>query len=37
MTDTGVVCALPDRSATADIRKYQDPVVIRVRSSLASH
>jgi predicted CoA-binding protein len=29
MTDTGVVCALPDRSATADIRKYQDPVVIR--------
>jgi uncharacterized protein len=29
MTDGGVVCALPDRSAAADIRKYQDPVVIR--------
>ncbi len=29
MTDNGVVCALPDRSAAADIRKYQDPVVIR--------
>ena len=29
MTDSGVVCALPDRSAAADIRKYQDPVVIR--------
>jgi predicted CoA-binding protein len=24
-----VVCALPDRSAIADIRKYQDPLVIR--------
>ena len=29
MTDNGVVCALPDRSAAADIRKYQNPVVIR--------
>jgi uncharacterized protein len=29
VTDSGVVCALPDRSAAADIRKYQDPVVIR--------
>jgi predicted CoA-binding protein len=29
MTDSGVVCALPDRSAAADIRKYQDPVAIR--------
>ena len=29
MTDSSVVCALPDRSAAADIRKYQDPVVIR--------
>ena len=29
MTDSGVVCALPDRSGAADIRKYQDPVVIR--------
>ncbi len=29
MTDTGVVCALPDRSAAADVRKYQDALVIR--------
>jgi len=29
VTDTGVVCALPDRSSAAEIRKYQDPVVIR--------
>jgi uncharacterized protein len=25
----GLVCALPDRSATADVRKYQDALVIR--------
>jgi uncharacterized protein len=29
VTDTGVVCALPDRSSAAEIRKYQDPLVIR--------
>jgi len=29
MTDTSVVCALPDRSAAADVRKYQDALVIR--------
>jgi uncharacterized protein len=29
VTDTGVVCALPDRSSAAEIRKYQDPIVIR--------
>ena len=29
MTDTGVVCALPDRSSAAEIRRYQDPMVIR--------
>ncbi|HEY1297840.1 MAG TPA: CoA-binding protein [Chloroflexota bacterium] len=29
MTETGVVCALPDRSSAAEIRKYQDPRVIR--------
>ena len=29
MTDNGVVCALPDRSAAADINRYQDPLVIR--------
>lgn len=29
MTDQGLVCALPDGSATADIRRYQDPLVIR--------
>jgi predicted CoA-binding protein len=26
---TDVVCALPDRSSVADIRRYQDPMVIR--------
>jgi predicted CoA-binding protein len=25
----GVVCALPDRSAAAEVRKYQDPLIIR--------
>src|SRR6266700_554648 len=29
MTDAGLVCALPDRSAAADVRKYQDALVIR--------
>ncbi|MDQ6670952.1 MAG: CoA-binding protein [Chloroflexota bacterium] len=29
MTDVGLVCALPDSSAAADVRKYQDPLVIR--------
>jgi uncharacterized protein len=29
MTDTGLVCALPDRSSAAEIRKYQDPLIIR--------
>jgi len=29
VTETGVVCALPDRSALAEISKYQDPLVIR--------
>lgn len=29
MSDTGVVCALPDRSSAAEIRQYQDPLVIR--------
>src|ERR671931_1470810 len=29
MTQQPLVCALPDRSAIADIRKYQDPMVIR--------
>jgi len=29
VTDTGVVCALPDRSSAAEIRKFQDPRVIR--------
>jgi uncharacterized protein len=29
MTDPGLVCALPDRSAAADVRKYQDALVIR--------
>jgi len=29
VTDTGVVCALPDRSSAAEIRRYQDPMVIR--------
>lgn len=27
--DTNVVCALPDRSAAADVARYQDPLVIR--------
>jgi hypothetical protein len=29
MTAEPLVCAIPDRSAIADIRKYQDPMVIR--------
>jgi predicted CoA-binding protein len=29
MTDAGLVCALPDRSPAADVRKYQDALVIR--------
>jgi uncharacterized protein len=29
VTDSGLVCALPDRSAAADVRRYQDPLVIR--------
>jgi len=29
VTDNGLVCALPDRSSAAEIRKYQDPLVIR--------
>jgi predicted CoA-binding protein len=29
VTETGVVCALPDRSSAAEISKYQDPIVIR--------
>jgi predicted CoA-binding protein len=29
MTQDAVVCALPDRSAAADIQKYQDPTIIR--------
>jgi uncharacterized protein len=29
MTAEPLVCAIPDRSAIADIRKYQDPLVIR--------
>jgi len=29
MTQDGLVCALPDRSAAADVRKYQDARVIR--------
>jgi predicted CoA-binding protein len=29
MTQNSVVCALPDRSAAADVRKYQDALVIR--------
>jgi predicted CoA-binding protein len=28
-TTEPLVCAIPDRSAIADIRKYQDPMVIR--------
>jgi predicted CoA-binding protein len=27
--ETGVVCALPDRSAAAEVSQYQDPLVIR--------
>ena len=27
--ETGVVCALPDRSAAAEVRQFQDPLVIR--------
>jgi len=29
VTETGVVCALPDRSSAAEISQYQDPRVIR--------
>jgi predicted CoA-binding protein len=29
VTDSGLVCALPDRAAAAEIRKYQDAVIIR--------
>jgi predicted CoA-binding protein len=29
VTETGVVCALPDRSSAAEVSKYQDPRVIR--------
>jgi uncharacterized protein len=29
MTETGVVCALPDRSSAAEVNRYQDPMVIR--------
>jgi predicted CoA-binding protein len=29
MTQDTLVCALPDRSAAADVRQYQDPLVIR--------
>ncbi len=29
MTQDGLVCALPDRSAAAEVAKYQDPLVIR--------
>ena len=29
MTEMGIVCALPDRSSAEEIRRYQDPVVIR--------
>ena len=29
MTDIGIVCALPDRNAAAEIRQYQDPIEIR--------
>ncbi|HEY2593017.1 MAG TPA: CoA-binding protein [Chloroflexota bacterium] len=29
MTETEVVCALPDRSSAAEIREFQDPRVIR--------
>lgn len=29
MTDVGIVCALPDRNAAAEVSQYQDPIVIR--------
>lgn len=29
MTQDGMVCALPDRSAAAEVSQYQDPLVIR--------
>ena len=29
MTDTGIVCALPDRSSAAEVRRYQDAMEIR--------
>jgi len=29
VTETGIVCALPDRSSAAEISRYQDAVVIR--------
>jgi uncharacterized protein len=29
VTDVGLVCALPDRNAAAEVSQYQDPVVIR--------
>jgi predicted CoA-binding protein len=29
VSETAVVCALPDRSAAAEVRQYQDPHVIR--------
>jgi uncharacterized protein len=29
VTDVGLVCALPDRNAAAEVRQYQDPIVIR--------
>lgn len=29
MTDIGMVCALPDRNAAAEVSQYQDPIEIR--------
>lgn len=29
MTDIGIVCALPDRNAAAEVSQYQDPIEIR--------
>ena len=29
MTDVGMVCALPDRNAAAEVSKYQDPIEMR--------
>jgi len=29
VTDVGIVCALPDRNAAAEVSQYQDPIVIR--------